>query len=117
MSIFGKQHPNALGSLLSSFDSDEGRKQRAWSRCRPANLWQSAAAGGGNLRVDDYGNVIRWEDYGRFNSPYGWEIDHIQPSALGGSNHMNNLRALHCRANRSRGGQLGNALNSLFQTR
>ena len=61
--------------------------------------------------LDAYGNLIRFQDYGKRDSPYGWEIDHYPtPKALGGSDDISNLRPLHCKANASLGGLLGNAL-------
>ncbi len=101
MSMFGR----GIGSGLLG----EERKRAAWSRCRALTVWEKIPLGYGDFRVDDYGNIIRWEDYGNTNSEYGWEIDHIHPSALGGSDRYANLRALHFRTNRSLGGQL-NAL-------
>ncbi|UKK83834.1 HNH endonuclease [Sphingopyxis sp. BSN-002] len=112
MGIFGINNPNALADILSAYGSKDSRKKMAWDRCRTPGILQIMAAGGGNLKVDDFGNVIRWENYGQTDSEYGWEVDHIQPSALGGQNHFGNLRALHWRANRSLGGFLGNALNN-----
>lgn len=57
-------------------------------------------------RKDDYGDVIRYSDYGDRSSPFGWEKDHIVESALGGSDDLYNLRPLHYRTNASHGGLL-----------
>ena len=57
-------------------------------------------------RRDYMGNVIRYADYGNRLSVHGWEIDHITPVALGGSDDISNLRPLHWRANAQRGGLL-----------
>lgn len=62
-------------------------------------------------RRDDNGDVIKFSEYGNRDSEFGWEIDHIQPSALGGSDDFSNKRPLHCRTNASDGGLLGNALH------
>lgn len=35
-------------------------------------------------------------------SPMGWEVDHIKPSAKGGSNDTRNLQALNTSVNRSK---------------
>ncbi len=53
-------------------------------------------------RQDDYGNVIRFTDYGDRNSEYGWEIDHIVRVSDGGSDTLSNVRPLHWRANVTR---------------
>ena len=58
-------------------------------------------------RRDYMGNAIRYSDYGDRLSVHGWEIDHITPVALGGSDDLANLRPLHWRANAQRGGWLG----------
>jgi 5-methylcytosine-specific restriction endonuclease McrA len=63
-------------------------------------------------RRDDFGNLIRRSDYGDRSSPYGWEIDHIHPRALFGSDDLSNLRPLHCRANATLGGMLGSMLGA-----
>ncbi len=62
-------------------------------------------------RHDEFGNLIRFSDYGNRQSPYGWEIDHRHPKALGGSSLLSNLRPLHHRANSTMGGILGGILS------
>lgn len=62
-------------------------------------------------RRDAFGNLMLWSAYGQ-RSGLGWEIDHIVPKALGGSDALFNLRALAWRANASLGGLLGNALSA-----
>ena len=57
-------------------------------------------------RHDQYGNVMRYEDYGNRDSKYGWEIDHITPLSLGGSNDLANLRPLSWQVNAKLGGLL-----------
>lgn len=64
-------------------------------------------------RRDDFGNIIRFADYGKRESPYGWEKDHVQPQALLGQSHLGNLRPLHCSKNASLGGSLGNLLGRI----
>ena len=59
-----------------------------------------------DARGDECGHIIARSHYGRAESFYGWEVDHRQPSALGGANWPSNLRALSCRRNRSDGGIL-----------
>lgn len=52
-------------------------------------------------RKDDHGNVIFKRSYGT-RGEYGWEIDHKNPKAKGGSDHRRNLRALHHNSNRKK---------------
>ena len=54
-------------------------------------------------RKDEFGNEIAYSAYGRRDSAYGWEFDHIRPDALGGGDHIANLRPLHWKVNASRG--------------
>jgi hypothetical protein len=61
-------------------------------------------------RHDAFGSVMRYADYGNRQSEYGWEIDHVVPSALGGIDAHANYRPLNCRNNAGLGGMLGNAL-------
>ncbi|AVQ04196.1 HNH endonuclease [Caulobacter segnis] len=63
------------------------------------------------FRQDDFGNILAFDQFGK-RSEYGWEIDHIHPVALGGSDAPGNLRALHWRSNRSLGGLLGNEMKA-----
>ena len=57
-------------------------------------------------RMDDFGSLIRWDDHGDRNSPYGWEIDHVPPLGLGFAPNRR-TRALHWRHNAQLGGLLG----------
>ncbi len=56
--------------------------------------------------------IVKRSNYGDKNSPYGWEIDHIVPKALGGGDELSNLRPRHCTGNALAGAILGNALRS-----
>ena len=62
-------------------------------------------------RRDYYGHTIKWLDYGNRNSKFGWEIDHVIPEMLGGTNALSNLRALHWRPNAIHGGSLSSLIN------
>ncbi len=46
-------------------------------------------------RADDCGAWIMRSHYGKRNSEYGWEIDHIKPVSEGGTDELSNLRPLH----------------------
>lgn len=82
--------------------SDASRKIAVWQKGQPIRGYDAAI-----WRHDAYGHVIRYADYGDRNSKYGWEIDHVAPSSLGGSDDIANLRPLHCKMNASLGGMLG----------
>ncbi len=57
---------------------------------------------GAMFRLDACGALIMWERFGMVN-PFGWEIDHIFPKALGGKDDPENLRPLHYMNNKSKG--------------
>lgn len=81
-----------LAKLLQPKAPD--RKQ-VWEKAHKIDLGHELAG----YRRDDFGNLIRWEAYGDRTSPYGWEIDHIIPSSLGGAETLDNLRPLKWLAN------------------
>ncbi len=68
--------------------------------------WEKAAVVRGRnpdaWRRDEEGNIIRWGSYGTVGE-YGWEIDHRNPVAKGGTDSPRNLRALHWQENREKG--------------
>jgi len=76
---------------------------------RKAAVWNKATAVAGydpaRYRQDRYGLWIAFDEYGKC-SEYGWEIDHIHPSSLGGLNYLGNLQPLHWRNNRTKSNRL-----------
>ncbi len=52
-------------------------------------------------RKDDNGNKIKYGSHGT-HGEYGWEIDHKNPKAKGGTDNMRNLRPLHTADNREK---------------
>lgn len=56
-------------------------------------------------RQDPYGNKIRKTSFGK-DSKMGWEVDHIKPKALGGSDATRNLQALQTKVNREKSDSL-----------
>jgi hypothetical protein len=60
-------------------------------------------------RYDDFDNIIFRPHYGDADSACGWEIDHITPLALGGTNSPSNLRPRHCPAHSGPGAAIASA--------
>lgn len=56
-------------------------------------------------RQDPYGNTMNRDSFGN-NTVLGWEIDHIKPTARGGSDDIRNLQALKTEVNRSKSDSL-----------
>jgi hypothetical protein len=97
---------------VNGFFSDEFRKRIVWAKGHVIADVDSRVE-----RKDDLDHRIRWEDYGNRRSPYGWEIDYYPtPLRLGGSDHISNLRPLHCRASASHGGLLGALKGKIAQS-
>jgi hypothetical protein len=78
-------------------------------------VWEKGHAVAGEdasvWRRDDAGNLIRFDQYGDRDALWGWEIDHVTPQRLGGSDSLANLRPLRCATNASLGARLGQAIN------
>lgn len=87
---------NSLFDALQGFSEEQ--KQIAWSKARIV-----PGRDPNTIRKDACGAWIKWADYGNIDSEWGWEIDHIHPVALGGTNHPSNLQALHWKNNRAKG--------------
>ena len=84
--------------LQSHMSMLEDAKRAAWARTSPvsgqSNSWE--------FRKDVLGNLVRYADYGNRHSPFGWELDYIVPSTLGGSTDPDNLQVLHWKAGAAR---------------
>lgn len=89
-----------LGGLFGP--TDEAKKMIAWN---------NVALVGADYALDCDGRKICFRDYGNRFSEYGWEVDHITPKAMGGTDAPYNLRARHWRGNASAGGLLGGLIN------
>lgn len=81
--------------------ANSSRKVYVWSNARPSSFFPCES-----FRLDRYGKLIAWSEYGNTLSPFGWEIDHIFPLAKGGSDCLSNLQALQWKTNRSKAATL-----------
>ena len=76
----------------------EDLKRTVWARTSPVsgqiNAWE--------FRKDALGNLVRYADFGKRHSPFGWELEFIVKRTLGGSTDPQNLQALHWKASAAR---------------
>ena len=84
------------------YDAEEETKRAVWDKGRiivqngteyDPEIW----------RWDICGHVMKYSEHGNTDSKYGWEIDHIIPSAKDGSDELNNLQPLQWENNRRKG--------------
>jgi 5-methylcytosine-specific restriction endonuclease McrA len=78
-------------------NQNEKGKLAVWGKGTPIQGYDSRM-----WRRDAYGSAMRYTDHGDTSSVYGWEIDHIKPSSLGGSNQLTNLQPLQWERNRAK---------------
>ena len=82
-------------------EAPEALKQLVWEKGEiiphyPPTIW----------RWDKYGKVMKYNKHGNTESKFGWEIDHIYPGELGGSDDLYNLQPLQWENNRSKSDSL-----------
>lgn len=79
-------------------EADEQTKILVWVKGKQVPNMNPA-----EWRHDIYGKLMQYSKHGNTNSDYGWEIDHIIPTAKGGSDALANLQPLQWRSNRAKG--------------
>ena len=72
---------------------DGSRVSAVWEKASPIPGYSANV-----YRRDACGTAIQYSEYGR-RGKYGWEIDHVHPVALGGSDKLKNLQPLHWQNN------------------
>lgn len=73
--------------------------QKVWQKAAYVNAENEARG----FRKDACGAWIQFVQHGDRNAQYGWEIDHIKPVALGGTDSFDNLQPLHWKNNVEKG--------------
>ena len=82
----------------------ESEKLTVWLDGKPVAGYDHLAH---EWRTDACGGLMRYNDYGNTNSKNGWEIDHKNPVANGGSDFITNLQPLQWENNRHKGDTVG----------
>jgi hypothetical protein len=86
---------------------DEVRKRAVWEKGHVIEGYDPAL-----WRRDDYSHAMHFPAYGDQTSVYGWEVERVLPTALGGGDCIGNLRPLH-RLNTCDGGRLAGILSRI----
>lgn len=75
--------------------SSEALKKLVWEKGEKIPHYQPSI-----WRWDKYGKVMKYSKHGDIESKFGWEIDHIYPKKLGGTDDLDNLQPLQWKNNR-----------------
>jgi 5-methylcytosine-specific restriction endonuclease McrA len=88
---------NILGKMIFSIRPNTVSPetvQAVWNKATIVPGYNAAL-----IRKDRCGAWIKRNDHGLRNSSYGWEVHHITPIAIGGSDTLSNLMPLHWQNN------------------
>ena len=79
----------------------------SWSEETKKAVWAKGSAGSSTnpevIRYDICNKGMYYTDYGNRNDKWGWEIDHINPVANGGTDALSNLQPLQWENNVKKG--------------
>jgi len=82
----------------------------AWTEGLKKEIWRKGKFIAGHdpniLRSDICGAAMMYSKHGDRESPYGWEIDHINPVANGGGDNPENLQPLYWKNNADKADKL-----------
>ena len=78
--------------------TDEEKKEYCWNHAHIVDGYDKDT-----IRKDACGAWIFKEHFELKDSEFCWEIDHVFPVIMGGDDFEQNLRALHCKNNESKG--------------
>lgn len=88
---------------MKTKETPRDNNEELWTDFKKSVVWvvREIVAGldPNEYRLDRYGCMIRWSEYGNRNSQFGWELDHIIPEDKGGKDILENFQALHWRNN------------------
>lgn len=86
-------------------------KAQMWSEKAILLVWNKGVIVPGYnssiYRKDSCGAWMMFSQHGNRDSDMGWEVDHIYPSSLGGSDLLTNLQPLHWKNNVEKGESIG----------
>jgi 5-methylcytosine-specific restriction endonuclease McrA len=91
-----------MAYVYSFSNTDEQTKLAVWNKGREIVDKDGKHWDKGVWRWDIRGAVMKYSEHGNTDSKFGWEIDHIKPSAKGGSDDLNNLQPLYWENNREK---------------
>ncbi len=86
--------PRSLNTTINGTPFDAATIRAVWNSATPifgydAKVW----------RLDPSGHTIKFDDFAKETSEFGWHIDHIKPVALRGFDGLSNLEPLQWRIN------------------